>query len=137
MNLERLTVRSKEAMNRAQTLARDLGHQQIEAEHVLLALFEDPDGMATALVKKIGVDVGRLARELESQVKEHPQVSGGGAGSLYVGDSFRKLFERAEKQAAKLQDEYISAEHFLLGATEIGGKTSELLTASASRRSRS
>src|SRR2546422_10375004 len=119
MNLERLTVRSKEAMNRAQALARDLGHQHIEAEHLIFALFEDPDGMAPALTKKIGADVGRIERELKSLLQEQPRVSGGGAGSLYIGDSFRKLFEKAEKQASKLQDEYVSAEHFLLGAADL------------------
>jgi ATP-dependent Clp protease ATP-binding subunit ClpB len=127
MNLERLTVRSKEAMNRAQALARDLGHQQIEAEHVISALFDDPDGMAPALAKKIGADPQKIQREMRSLLQEQPRVSGGGAGSLYIGDSFRKLFEKAEKQASKLQDEYVSAEHFLLGATDLGGRVQELL----------
>ena len=127
MNFERLTVKSREALNRAQTMARELSHQQVEAEHLLLALFEDPEGMAQALSKKIGADQGRVQSELKAQLQAQPKVSGGGAGSLYVGEGLRKVFEEAEKAAAKLQDEYISAEHFVLGGAEAKGKAADLL----------
>src|SRR5688572_12030036 len=121
MNVERLTVRSKEAFNRAQTLARDQGNQHVEAEHVLHALFEDNDGMAPALAKKVGADPARVMRELKALIQEAPKVTGQGSGSLYIGESLRKLMEKAEKAATKLQDAYVSAEHFLIGATDAGG----------------
>jgi ATP-dependent Clp protease ATP-binding subunit ClpB len=127
MNLEKLTIRSKEAMNRAQTLARDQGNQHVEGEHVLLALFEDPDGMAPALAKKVGADIGKLTRELKSLIFELPKVTGGGSGSLYIGDSLRKLFDKADKAAQKLQDQYVSAEHFLIGAADAGGRVQDVL----------
>jgi ATP-dependent Clp protease ATP-binding subunit ClpB len=127
MNLERLTIRSREAMNRAQSLAREHGNQQVEAEHLLLALFEDPEGMASAVAKKLGASVDRVQQLLGHRIQDLPKVEGGGSGSLYIGESLRKIFERAEKQAAKLQDEYTSAEHFLLAATEIGGPITDLL----------
>ncbi len=115
MNPERLTVKSREALMRAQNLARHLGQQQLESEHVLAALFDDPEGMAAALAKKVGADTSRIAQELDQQVRGNPLVSGGG-GELYIGASLRRLFDEAEKAAAKLKDEYISAEHFLIGA---------------------
>jgi ATP-dependent Clp protease ATP-binding subunit ClpB len=125
MNLERLTVKSKEAMNRAQTLARDHGNQHVEGEHLLLALLEDPEGMAPALAKKVGADVGKLSRELKAAITELPKVSGA-SSSLYAGDSLRTLFEKAEKAAKKLGDEYVSAEHFLIAAPELGGRIAEI-----------
>ncbi|MCK6550348.1 ATP-dependent chaperone ClpB [Myxococcota bacterium] len=126
MNLERLTVKSKEAMNRAQTLARDHGNQHVEGEHLLLALLEDPEGMAPALAKKVGADVGKVSRELKALISELPKVSGA-SSSLYAGDTLRTLFEKAEKVAKKLGDEYVSAEHFMIAAPELGGRIAEVL----------
>jgi ATP-dependent Clp protease ATP-binding subunit ClpB len=114
-------------MNRALSIAREAQNQHLEAEHVLLALLEDQEGMAQALAKKVGADPGKISRELKSLVAEGPKVTGGGAGNLYEGTSFRTLFEKAEKAASKLQDQYLSAEHFLSAATELGGRLSELL----------
>jgi ATP-dependent Clp protease ATP-binding subunit ClpB len=127
MNIERLTVKSREALNRAQSLAREHSHQQVEAEHLVLALLEDPEGMAQSVAKKVGVDLARLTQELKGQLQALPRLSGPGAQGMYVGESLRKTFEEAEQAAAKLQDEYVSAEHFLLGALEAKTRISSLL----------
>src|SRR5262252_7721339 len=113
MNPERLTLRSQQAMTRAQALAKDHHNQHVEAEHLLLALFEDPEGMAPAIALKVGADAQKIQRELKQSVQDVPKVSGSGAGQLYVGDSLRKLYDKAEAAATKLNDQYISAEHFL------------------------
>jgi ATP-dependent Clp protease ATP-binding subunit ClpB len=125
MNPERLTVRSREALQRAQTLARERQHQNLEAEHLLLALFEDAAGIAPAVTKKVGVDTGEVRRRLTEALDGLPRVSGGGAAQLYVGDSLGHLINGAEQAASSLQDEYISGEHFLLSATR--GPKAELL----------
>ncbi len=126
MNPEKLTVKSREAIQQAERVARARGHQQLEAEHLLFALFEDAEGMAGALVRKIGLDDRRLRSELEEQVNSAPKVSGGGADKIYIGDSFQKLYLLAEKAARTLKDEYISAEHFLLGAVDSKSKHGDL-----------
>lgn len=125
MNPERLTVKSREAMNRAQTLARENGHQHVEVEHLMFALFGDPDGMGPAIAKKIGVDIPRLTADLANQLEALPKVSG--SESLYVGDSLRRILDGADKAASKMSDEYLSAEHFLLAAAKSGGKIEDLL----------
>ncbi|MEQ9495382.1 MAG: ATP-dependent chaperone ClpB [Deltaproteobacteria bacterium] len=125
MNPERLTVKSRDAMNRAQTIAREMQHQHVEAEHLLAALFADPDGMAPAVAKKVGVDVGALGADLKNQLDHLPRLQGAG-DSLYVGDSLRRLLASAEQIATQLNDEYISAEHFLLAAAKGGGKVQDL-----------
>jgi ATP-dependent Clp protease ATP-binding subunit ClpB len=93
----------------------------------LLALFEEPEGMAPALAKKIGADLGRIERDLKGALQELPQVTGPGASERFAGPSLTKLFSGAEKEASKLQDEYLSAEHFLLAATDLGGRTADLM----------
>ena len=128
MNGERLTVKSREALAQAQSMARERGHQQLEAEHVLFAMLQDPEGMALSLAKKIGAEPSRLGADLAAAVAVLPQVSGGGAGQLYVAESLRRMFDAAEKAAASLHDEYISAEHFILGALESKGKAQDILT---------
>ena len=82
--------------------------------------------MARSLAAKIGVDVAALVGELKSQLDGFARVTGG-ANSLFVGDSLTRLVEAAEKQATKMQDEYVSAEHLLLAAADQGGRLSDLL----------
>jgi ATP-dependent Clp protease ATP-binding subunit ClpB len=123
-----LTVKSKEALQRAQSLATQKGHQHLEAEHLLAALFEDREGMATAVARKIGADPSRILAELTQLLDAAPKVSGGGAGQLYVGASLSRLLANAEREASKLQDEYTSAEHLLMAAAEDReGKVGDLL----------
>ncbi|MBK6684926.1 MAG: ATP-dependent chaperone ClpB [Deltaproteobacteria bacterium] len=127
MNPERLTVKSREAVQRAQNLAREKANQQVESEHLVLALLEDPEGIVASLITKIGADAHRLKGDLLRQVEALPKVTGGGAGNLYVSESLRKVWDEADKQASKLGDEYLSGEHFLLGAALVRGKVQDLL----------
>ena len=126
MNIDRLTVKAKEALNRSQSLARDRNHQHVEADHLVVALFEDPEGMARSLAAKIGTDIGALTGDLKTQLDALPRVTGAGT-SLFVGDSLGHVVSAAEKQATKMQDEYVSAEHLLLAVLEVGGKLAGIL----------
>jgi ATP-dependent Clp protease ATP-binding subunit ClpB len=126
MNPERLTMKSRDASSSAQAYAREKGHQTLEAEHVLRALFLDPEGMGPAVARKIGVDPAAIAGQLEAQLESLPKVTGA-TGELYVGASLRKLFDEAEKAAARLKDDYVSAEHFLLGALAAKERAHEIL----------
>ena len=126
MNIDRLTVKAKEALARSQALARERSHQHVEADHLVLALFEDADGMGRSLAAKIGADVGGLTGDLRTNMDRFAKVTGAG-GSQYVGDSLNRTLLAAEKQAGKMQDEYVSAEHLLLAALEQRGPLTELL----------
>lgn len=123
---ERLTVKTREALARAQSHARRSGHQRLELEHVLFSAFEDPEGMAKAVATKVGADVGRIRSDLQQQMAAFPKVSGD-ASQLYVGDGLAKALEEADKVAATLQDEYISVEHLLLGTLEHKSSVKDLL----------
>ncbi len=118
MNLDRYTVKSREALQRAQQMAHEKSQQQVESVHVIAALYEDPEGLARAITRKVGADPEAVLRRMLEEVDRLPKVSGSGAGQIYVGATLRELMPRAEAKAAELQDEYVSAEHFLLAAAD-------------------
>jgi ATP-dependent Clp protease ATP-binding subunit ClpB len=115
MNLNRLTERSQQALTDAQSLAVRYGHQEIDVEHLLLALVTQADGLAPKLLSQAGIDIGRLAGELEIDLGRRPKITGGSMspGEMRVTQRLAKLLDTAETEAGRLKDEYISVEHLL------------------------
>ncbi|MBN2497780.1 MAG: ATP-dependent chaperone ClpB [Deltaproteobacteria bacterium] len=134
MRMDKLTVKSQEALADAQRLARTLGHQELSPEHVLLALIEQQGGIVKPLLVKLGIDTDALGGELTRALESQPKVSGGEA---YVGRRLQAALERAEDEARRLKDEYVSSEHVLLGiAADPKGAAGEHLTAMGASRDR-
>ncbi|MEO1338663.1 MAG: Clp protease N-terminal domain-containing protein, partial [Myxococcota bacterium] len=127
MNIERLTLKAKEALNRSQALAREQRHQHVEAEHLLVALFEDPEGMAQSLAKKIGADIGAVNRDVKGRLDTFMEITQG-SNSLFVGESLARVLEAAQRQASTMQDEYVSAEHLMLAIVEDRSPLADILT---------
>ncbi len=125
MDPNKLTMKSQEALQAAQTRALRHGQQQVDGEHLLVALLEQPDGLGPRLLARLDVDPGALARELEAELARRPAVSGPGAeaGKLYVTPRLQQLFVRAEDEAKRLKDEYVSVEHLLLAFLDEGRGT--------------
>src|SRR5437660_1498705 len=121
IRFDRLTVKSQEALADAQKLAERAGHQQIDAEHLALALVGQKEGLPQTLLQKLGVDPAVLARELEAELKKLPQVSGSGAGQVTITPRVNDVFSAAEQEAERFKDEYISTEHLLLAIADAGG----------------
>ena len=115
IRFDRYTVKSQEALERAQRMAREAGHQELRPEHVLAALLEDPEGIVPAVLQKLGVERARLAAEVQQSLKQVPRVQG---GSIYPSDSLRAAFDRAEQEAERLKDEYVSVEHLMLAIAD-------------------
>jgi ATP-dependent Clp protease ATP-binding subunit ClpB len=115
MRLDRFTVKSQEAIERAQRLARERGHPALEPEHLLAALLAEPEGTVPAVLQKLGVQREPLAREAEAALARLPRVQG---GSMALGEALRDAFERAEAEAQRLKDEYVSVEHLLLALAD-------------------
>ena len=126
MKFDRYTVKSQEALEHAQRLAREHGHQELQPEHLLAALLADPEGTVAATLGKLGVPIERLQREAAQALEGLPRVQG---GSMYIGERLRDTFERAEDAATRLKDEYVSVEHLLmaLAAPESAGAAYEVL----------
>ncbi len=114
MNPDRFTVKLQEALQAAQSLAQDRSHQRLEPEHFLLALLQQEDGLAPELLEKAGANRDRVRTALEGLLDRLPSVSGG--SSLHLSERSGKLLRKAEEEAKKLTDEYISTEHVLLAS---------------------
>ena len=122
---DKFTLKSQEAVQAAQDIAAKRHHQNIEAEHLLLALLEQTDGVVLPLLKKLGADPGRLKDDLEEALGKLPKVEG--LVQTYLSPRLGKLFERAEQEADRLKDEYTSTEHLLIAAADGDGAGREIL----------
>src|SRR2546430_8158770 len=118
---DRLTIKAQEALAEAQKLAEKAGHQQLDVEHLALALVRQREGLTQSLLNKLGADPAVLARELEQELKKIPQVSGSGAGQVTITARLNEVFSAAEQEAERFKDEYLSTEHLLLAIAEAGG----------------
>src|SRR5437660_4785301 len=116
MRLEKFTEKAQEALQDAAELARSLGQQAIEPEHLILALIRQQDGVGRTLLERAGVSVQALEPALVSAVEHLPRVSGG--GQPYLSSALQNALDQAEQEADKLKDEYISTEHLLLALSD-------------------
>lgn len=113
MKFDRLTEKAQEALGRAQALAREHNHSQVEAEHLLLALLEEPEGIPAAVLGRVGASPQALRTAVEQYLAQQPRVYG--AEEVYPSGTLRRALEAAQAEAARLKDEYVSTEHLLLG----------------------
>ena len=111
MNFNNFTIKSQEAIQRAQELAQSLGHQQIENEHLLKAIFEVDENVTPFLLKKLNVNLELLKQILDKQLDSFPKVSG---GDMVLSREAGKTVNEASIIAKKMKDEYVSIEHILL-----------------------
>jgi ATP-dependent Clp protease ATP-binding subunit ClpB len=116
MRLDKLTVKAQEALTAAQSLADQHGHQAIEPEHLLQALIQQGEGVVGPLLAKLGARPEAIQRGLETELGRIPQVRGG--TGQYLGDRLRAVLERAQAEAERLRDEYVSTEHLLIGIAQ-------------------
>jgi len=126
MRSEKLTVKSQEAITAGQDFAREHGQQEVDVEHVLLAVLDQDDGVASAIVRKIGANMGEIQTALLQDIERRPKVSG---GNTFVSQRLHKLVDKALEEAGKVKDEYVSTEHLLLAATAAGKGAGKALAA--------
>ena len=116
MNAQKLTQKSLEAIQAAQTLATEHAHMQIEQQHLLLALIGQSDGLIGQLLQKMGVDLPALRRDTEAELGSIPSVTGPGRepDKIYVSQEVDRALAAAEGLADRMKDEYVSVEHLML-----------------------
>src|SRR3984893_12898864 len=129
MNANRFTEKLQEALGRAQNLALSAHNQAVDVEHLLAALLEDNEGLASSILKLTGVDRDEVSRKLEAELTKIPKVTGGGAdsGQVYTTQRLGRVLARAEQEAGKLKDEYVSVEHVLIAMLDEPGAASKIL----------
>src|SRR5262244_2252961 len=125
MRLDKLTVKSAEALQNAQGLAERRNHQAVDVEHLLMALLGLKQGVALSLLQKVGVQPTAILGRVEKALDRIPQVTGA-AGQAYITPRLKKLIESAEKAAEGLKDEYVSVEHLLIAMGEDDGETGKI-----------
>jgi ATP-dependent Clp protease ATP-binding subunit ClpC len=116
MRFDRFTERAQEAAQRAAEIIQRYGHNQIDTEHILLALIEQPQGVVPQILEILKVDPQILMERLDYILKTSPKASifGGGAGQIFITPRVKRIIDLANEEASKLKDEYISTEHLFL-----------------------
>jgi len=120
MRFDQFTVKAQEAVSNAQRLAREMGHAEITADHLLQALLQQKEGIVLPILAKLGADPDAIASALDAALSRRSKVSGASADAQ-VSPSLVKVFDKAFEIAHKFQDEYVSTEHLLLALADARG----------------
>ncbi len=128
MSIEKFTQKSQEAIQSASSIAASYKHQAIDVEHLLLALIDQSEGLVPRLLQRMDVPIDALKQEIERVLERRPAVTGAGATAQpYMTQRLGMVFNRAEKEAERLKDEYVSVEHLLIAIIEEEGDASRIL----------
>ncbi len=116
MRFDRFTERAQEAAQRAAEIIQRYGHNQIDTEHILLALIEQPQGVIPQILEMLKVDAVALTERLDYILRTSPKANifGGGAGQIFITPRVKRIIDLANEEANRLRDEYISTEHIFL-----------------------
>ena len=116
MRFDRFTERAQEAAQKAAEIIQRYGHNQIDTEHILLALIEQQEGMVTQIFELLAVERDAIINKLDDILKSSPKASifGGGAGQIFITPRVKRIMELANDEASKIKDEFISTEHIFL-----------------------
>ena len=128
MDFEKLTLKSQEALAKAQTIASEYGHQSIEDFHLMDALLEQKEDLIPAILQKLNVNLDILKDDITNILKKYPKISGQNV-RIYIGAELNNILNTAFKEAQQLKDEFVSTEHLLIAMSEGRGKVAELLKA--------
>ena len=128
MDFNRFTEKAQDAVREAQSKAIRYGNQQVDVEHVLASLLEPEDGLAPAILNKAGLNLEGLRRRVEQELERLPKVTtpSGPPDQVLISGRLNRLLVKAEEEARRLKDEYVSIEHLLLSMTEDGGATGRI-----------
>jgi ATP-dependent Clp protease ATP-binding subunit ClpB len=130
MQLDKLTIKSQEALQAAQRIAGDRQNPEIDVEHLLLAVLDQPEGVVAPLLERLGVDREQLRSKVAARLEAMPAVQGQ-TGERGLSRALRQLLEGAFSVAARLRDEYVSVEHLFLAAVEAKGSPAGAILARA------
>ena len=126
MRWDRFTLKSQEALLAAQRKAEEMGHQEVRPEHLFWGFLNQDENVVVSILKKLGVNLGAINKEIETILERLPRVTG--AGEIYVSPALRQILNQADEEARNLKDEYISAEHlFLAMLKDSSGQVARIL----------
>lgn len=128
MQMDKFTLKAQEALQTAKGVAEQRNHQQIDVEHLLVALLAQKEGIVVPIIQKLGANPNLISSQLEAELNRIPKVTGGGVGQVYLSSRLNEILNAAWKEAERLTDEYLSTEHLLIAISdERGGASSQIL----------
>ncbi len=121
MNIEKMTLKSQEALSEAKDVSVKYGHQEVDTDHLLFALLEQTDGLIPSIMDRMGIPKDKVESAVEASLRKKPRVTGGGYDPerIYISQRLSRIILAAEERAKELKDEYVSVEH-LFGAMVAG-----------------
>ncbi len=119
MRFDKLTIKSQEIFAAAQETASKNNNQQIEPQHLILAMLKDSEGIAVSILQKLGAAISQITKDFEKAVANLPKVTGAASSDIYISTDTKNLMDSAFKTASDMKDLYISVEHLFLAGTEI------------------
>ena len=130
MRFDKFTLKVQEAIQEAQGLAGQSGHQALDVEHLLVSFLKQPEGIVPEILKKLGADPGRIEGEANKVLERLPKIEGTAGGQVYISPRLNRVLDASISEAARLMDEYVSAEHVLVAmADEKEGPLAKILAA--------
>ena len=118
LRFDRFTERAQDAAARAYEILQRYGHNQVDTEHILLALLEQQDGVIPKVLENLGVDVSLLRSRVDDILRQNPRTAAiygaGGSNQVFITPRLKRVIDVANEEAARLRDEYISTEHIFL-----------------------
>jgi ATP-dependent Clp protease ATP-binding subunit ClpB len=133
MRLDKFTIKAQEAVMEAQNVADQYGHQEIGAEHLLLALLRQGEGVVTPVLQKVGVNPGAVRSQVEGVLDRMPKIQGV-TGTLYMSPVLKAVLDKSWDEAQRLKDEYVSTEHLLVAIAESQGEAGNILRTSGATK---
>ena len=132
MRFDRFTERAQDAAARAYEILQRYGHNQVDTEHILLALLEQPEGVIPQILEMLKVEADMLQQRLDDVLRASPKAAiyGGGTGQVFITPRVKRIIDLANEDANRLKDEFISTEHIFLAILFLAlllGSTSALL----------
>ena len=114
MRFDKFTIKVQEGLQSAQSMAEGMGHQQIEPEHLMTALLNQPDNIILPILQKMGINPNQVKNNLKAQLDKTPRVEGAGKGQAYMSSRLKTALDESFKIASQMKDEYVSMEHVLI-----------------------
>ena len=123
--IDKFTIKAQEAVQRAQALAQEKGHPEIDALHLFTALLGESEGIVLPILQKIGVNRTQLDGMIRSEMERYPRVSGDASPNL--GRELAEVLQAAQREADTMKDEFVSTEHLLLALAKVRSKAQNIL----------
>ncbi|MTI86739.1 MAG: ATP-dependent chaperone ClpB [Balneolaceae bacterium] len=127
MNLNKFTLKAQEAVQKAIEIAQSSNNQAVEPAHILKAFLSDSDSIVNTLLSKLGANSAAVEQVVDKVLERSPKVQGASVSGQYLSNTSKEMFDKAQKEASKLGDEYISSEHVLIGMVSIKDEITSML----------